>query len=129
MRKPQFLASALLLLAVSTQAQHRFVGGSDTWMGSIVAVNDQTREITLKAAFSNETQTFTGVLKTGLRVRRRDGSETTLQMSELSLGSTEAAYYARKTRKVGGKKEKYFEIYRLDPVYIFHHEPIREQRP
>ena len=120
MRKSPLAVGAFLLLATCLQGQHRTLDGCDTWTGSVISVDDQTRQITLEAITGSDTQTFTGVLKKGLRVKRRDGSETELKMSEISVGSFKDAFYTQKTRKVAGKKEKFYEIYRLEPVYIMH---------
>lgn len=116
MRNSLLAVGAFLLLATCLQGQHSAGTGYDAWTGWVISVDSQTRQITLKAINASETQTFTATLKKGLRVKRRDGSETELKMSEISVGSLREAFYTQKARKLDGEKEKFYEIYGLDPV-------------
>ena len=85
----------------------------DTWTGEGTHLDDATRQITLSYRKGDKSESFVGVLKDGYKVKRKDGSEHELKVSEIPLGSRLTVYYNIRTRKVGGKKEKYNEIISL----------------
>jgi uncharacterized protein YdbL (DUF1318 family) len=85
----------------------------DTWTGEVVAVNDDTREVTLRYTKGKKTQTFIGELVPGYKVRLKDGSTRELRVSEIGLGRRIKVYYMERTRMVNGKKSKYCEIFRM----------------
>jgi hypothetical protein len=88
----------------------------DTWTGVVSATNDDTREITLTYAKGDKTQTFTGVLQGGYKVKANDGTPHDLKVSEIPLGTRLKVYYMPREHKVEGRKVKYYEIIRLVSV-------------
>ncbi len=61
-----------------------------------------------------KSETFTGVLKDNYQVKMKDGSMKELNPSALPKGTRLIVFYQAKTKKVGGNKVKYYEIFRLD---------------
>jgi opacity protein-like surface antigen len=112
---------AFLLLAACAQAQHGTAGNGyfppgysgDTWTGTVTSANDDTREITLTYVKGDKQETFTGVLKAGLKATRRDGSQTEWKPSDIPIGSRIIVYYMAQSKKVEGKKVKYYEIFQF----------------
>ncbi len=108
----------VIFLTVSAVAQHGtapqgyFPMGynGDTWSGTITAVNPDTREITLIYNGKNKEETFTGVLKSGY-TRTKDGKPFEVPMADIPVGYYMVAYYMPETKKVDGKKTKYYEIF------------------
>ena len=121
MHKLIFGLSICMFFPLLTHAQHGtaengywpmgFVG--DTWTGVVSATNDDTCEITLTFTKGDKTQTFTGVLQEGYRVKSNDGTPHVLKVSEIPLGTKLKVYYMPKEHKVEGRKVKYNEIIRL----------------
>ena len=119
MRKPLFATGVLLLLAASLHAQHGTASSGyfppgysgDTWTGTVTSTNNDTREITLTYTKGDKTETFTGVLKTGLKATRRDGTQTEWKPSDIPIGTRVVVYYMAQTKKVEGRKVKYYEIF------------------
>lgn len=85
----------------------------DTWSGEVTSTNDETREITLTYTKGSKTETFTGVLQEGYKVKLKDGTSHELKASGVSKGTHLMIFYIQKTRKDGDKKIKYYEIFRL----------------
>lgn len=85
----------------------------DTWSGEVTSTNDETREITLTYTKGSKTETFTGVLQEGYKVKLKDGTPHELKPSEISKGTHLMVFYTQRTRKDGEKKIKYYEIFRL----------------
>jgi len=85
----------------------------DTWSGEVTSTNDDTREITLTYTKGSKTETFSGVLQEGYKVKLKDGTLHELKPSEISKGTQLMIFYMQKTRKDGDKKIKYYEIFRL----------------
>jgi len=87
---------------------------ADTWTGEVSAVNETNREITLVYAAKKKTETFVGVLQEGYKAKRKDGTLAELKVSMIPPGTPMRVYYMAKDRKVGGRKEKFYEIFRID---------------
>jgi hypothetical protein len=85
----------------------------DTWSGEVTSTNDETREITLTYTKGSKTESFTGVLQQGYKVKLKDGTSHELKASEVSKGTRLMIFYVPKIRKDGDKKVKYYEIFRL----------------
>jgi len=119
MRRLLFVTGALLFLTATAQAQHGSAGSGyfpqgysgDTWTGTVTGTNDDTREITLTYTKGEKTEIFTGLLKTGLKATRRDGTPTEWKPSDIPVGTRIVVYYMAQTKKVDGKKVKYYEIF------------------
>ncbi|HKV05345.1 MAG TPA: hypothetical protein VJO53_09595 [Candidatus Acidoferrales bacterium] len=118
------LITAALVVSAPALAQHGsardgyyplgYVG--DTWTGTVTSTNDDTREITLTYTKGDKTESFTGVLQSGLKAKRRDGSETEWKPSDIPLGTRIVVYYMAQTKKVEGRKVKFYEIFRFTSV-------------
>jgi len=78
----------------------------DTFTGTVVSTNSETREITL--SYTNpkngKTETFIGVLQEGYTLKFKDGTLHELKPSEMKVGKEFKVYYLCATKKVGGKK-------------------------
>lgn len=116
------LAFCLLLILISRSlAQHGAAPdgyyppgySGDTWSGEVTSTNDDTREITLTYTKGAKTETFTGVLQEGYKVKLKDGTLHELKPSVITKGTYLMVFYMQKTRKEGDKKIKYYEIFRL----------------
>jgi hypothetical protein len=88
----------------------------DTWSGEVTSTNDETREITLTYTKGTKTETFTGMLQEGYKVKLKDGTPHELKPSEISKGTHVMVFYRQKTGKDGDKKIKYYEIFRLQTL-------------
>jgi hypothetical protein len=86
----------------------------DSWAGEVAKTDDETRTITLTFTKGNKTETFTGVLKKGFRVRMSTGAIQELKPSELAPGRWITVFYTEKTGTIDGKKTTYNEISRID---------------
>jgi len=69
--------------------------------------------ITLTYTKGPRTETFSGVLQEGYKVKLKDGTLHELKPSEISNGTHLIVFYMQRTRKDGDKKIKYYEIFRL----------------
>jgi hypothetical protein len=115
-------AACIFLVAGVLHAQHGtapdgyfpigFAG--DMWTGEVSAVNNANREITLVYTGKKKTESFVGVLQQGYRVKLKDGSLAELKFSMIPVGTRLRVYYMAKDRKISGRKEKYYEIFRID---------------
>ncbi len=122
MRSVVCAAWLLFLLAGDLRAQHGTAPNGyfpmgyagDTWTGEVSAVNDDNREITLVYKSGKTTEAFVGVLQQGYKVKLKDGSLAELKVSTIPTGTRLRVYYMAKSRKVNGKKEKFYEIFRME---------------
>src|SRR5712671_4780248 len=82
MNKFAFTFCLVLILLSRARAQHGsaadgyypFGYAGDTWSGEVTSTNDDTREITLTYNKGSKTETFTGVLQVGYKVKLKDGT-------------------------------------------------------
>ena len=124
MTRLQFACCLLLALASPGFAQHGEAPngyyppgyGGDTWTGEVTATNDATREITLMYTKGSKTETFTGVLREGYKVKLKDGTPHDLKPSEIAPGTRIKVFYSQKTKKDADKKVKYYEIFQFELV-------------
>ena len=86
----------------------------DAWSGAIVATNDSTREITIKYEYKGKSETFTGVLNEGYKVKMKDGTSHELSVGEMLIGTRIRVFSKTKEQVVGGKKVKINLISRID---------------
>jgi hypothetical protein len=122
MRHMAFAACILLAVAGLLHAQHGEAGNGyfpigyagDTWTGEVSEVNDDTREITLVYDGAGKTETFVGVLQHGYKAKLKDGSLTEVKVSLIHIDRRMKVYYMAKERKVSGRKERFYEIFRID---------------
>ncbi len=121
MNKFAFTFCLVLILLSRARAQHAsaadgyypFGYAGDTWSGEVTSTNDDTREITLTYNKGSKTETFTGVLQVGYKVKLKDGTSHELKASEVLKGTHLMIFYMPKTKKDGDKKVKYYEIFRI----------------
>lgn len=122
MRQIGLAACILLVMTGLLHAQHGEAGNGyfplgfagDTWTGEVSAVNDDTREITLVYSAPKRTETFVGVLQQGYKATLKDGSLAEVKVSMIHPGRRLKVYYIAKDRKVSGRKEKFYEIFKID---------------
>lgn len=122
MRHMAFAACILLALADLLHAQHGEAGNGyfplgyagDTWTGEVSEVNDDTREIALVYNGPRKTETFVGVLQQGYKAKLKDGSLAEVKVSLDPYRRRMKGYYMAKERKVSGRKERFYEIFRID---------------
>jgi hypothetical protein len=115
-------AACLFLVAGVLHAQHGTAPNGyfpmgyagDTWTGEVSGTNDASREITLVYNGSKKIETFVGVVQQGYKVKLKDGSESELKVSMIPTGTPLRIFYMARDRKVDGKKEKFYEIFRID---------------
>jgi hypothetical protein len=87
---------------------------SDSWAGEIATTDDAARTITLTFTKGNETETFTGILRKGFKVRMSDGTIQGLKPSQLAQGRWITVYYTEKKITIDGKKTISNEIFKID---------------
>jgi len=80
----------------------------DTFSGTVTAVNDSSRELTLTYTdnANKKSETFVGVIADGYVARWKDGTAHPLKPSDLPVGTKVKVYYMTKQAKVDGKKTK-----------------------
>jgi hypothetical protein len=116
------LAVCLLSLGVSLNAQHGTAPNGyfpmgyagDTWTGEVRALDDAKREITLLYKGKKGDETFVGVVQPAYQVKLKDGKLAELKLGMIPLGTRLTVYYMAKNRKVDGRKEKFYEIFRIE---------------
>jgi hypothetical protein len=121
MKKLILTVAIVLLASCVLEAQHGSAPNDyyppgysgDTWTGVVTSVDDHSREITLTYTKGDKTETFTGILKQGYKVKSKDGSEVELKPSEIPTGVRLTVFYSTQTKKVDGNKVKVYEIFRL----------------
>ena len=94
------------LLTNAVYTQKRSTPFGDIWTGEVVATNEITREITIKHTDKNKTETFSGILEEGYKVKMKDGSLRELRVSEIPPGTRIRVSYKTKQQVVGGQKMK-----------------------
>ncbi|HEY6805649.1 MAG TPA: hypothetical protein VI306_18870 [Pyrinomonadaceae bacterium] len=96
----------LLLLFTATSAQKTQTMVGDMWKGSVVAVDSQTREITISYPNKSKTETFKAILPQGYQMTMSDGTQHEVQMSEVVIGSNVRIFAKAKDENVNGVKTK-----------------------
>lgn len=112
----RLLISAVLacLVAHFAIAQKRSTILGDAWIGDVVSINADRREITIEFKDKNKTERFSGVLVEGYKVEMKDGSSHVLDMSEIPIGVHVRMFCKSKNQDVAGRKVKVNKIFRLD---------------
>lgn len=82
----------------------------DTCTGEVIAVNEDTREITLTCTEGDETRTFVGVLGKRYKVKIKGGSKQAVKMVDLPGKRVEAAYLPKSEMDVNGVKVEAHEV-------------------
>ncbi len=120
MKKFFFISAFLLLFSQAVFAQKGTAESDyypagysgDVWMGVVTAVDETAREFTLTYKKGDKEQTFVGVLQKGYSVKKPDGTDYEIKMSDL-MGLKLRAYYITKTKKVDGVKVKTNEVFQI----------------
>lgn len=116
------LFSFISLAVASLEAQHGTAStgyfpmgyAGDTWTGQVSVVDEAKREITLVYKSQKGDETFVGVLQPGYQVKLKDGKVAELKLGMIPIGTRLRVYYMAKSRKVEGRKEKFYEIFRME---------------
>jgi hypothetical protein len=84
----------------------------------VTAANDTAREITLsyKDAKHNKVETFVVVIPKRFKLPLKKGGDAEVVPSMIPLGTRLIVYYEPRSRKVNGKKEKYYEMIKMNPA-------------
>jgi hypothetical protein len=116
MKRALVASLGILILASSVICQKASTILGKTFTGVVVSSNEATRELTLSYTDTgtNNTETFSGVLKEGYMVRLRDGTRRELLMSDLKPGLRVRIIYKEKSENVGGQKVKLATIISVD---------------
>src|SRR5688572_4428463 len=111
----RILAAGVLTLvfASHTLAQKKLTPFGNTWTGEVVAVNIETREVTIKSTAKGETETFVGTLAEGIKVKSDGGSRKELRVSDIVPGTRISVFYKTKQQDVGRHKSGIHSIYRV----------------
>lgn len=118
MRRMLLVVLVATLLANAVNGQKQTTPFGDAWTGEVVATNDATREITLRHSDKNKTETFSGVLEAGYKVKMKDGSLREPKVSEIPPGTRIRVFY--KT------KNKVNQIHKVDFLGIDEYTKLRE---
>jgi len=124
MKSIRSLVIALLVLVSPAFAQHGTAENGyypsgyqgDTWTGSVVSANEQTREITLSYSKNGKSETFVGVPEDGYLVHEHNGPTRPLKMSDIPVGRIIKVWYKTETKKVDGRRVKVNTIFLIDAV-------------
>ena len=105
----------LMVVLHGTASNDYFPPGyaGDTWTGEVSAVDEAKREITLVYKGKKGDERFVGVVQQGYQVKSKDGKVAELKLTMIPLGTRFTVYYMAKNRKVEGRKEKFYEIFRM----------------
>jgi hypothetical protein len=121
-RAATFLLLSCSLVAATTFAQHGSAESGyfpatyagDTFSGKVTAVDDASRTVTLEFSAPNKkTETFTGTIEKDYVARWKDGTNHTLQPSDIPIGTQLKVYYMPREVKVDGKKMKVSTIIQI----------------
>jgi hypothetical protein len=99
----------------------------DAWTGEVIATNDSSREITIKYRDKGKSETFTGVLSEGYKIKMKDGTSHDLSVAEIPVGTRVRVFSQRKDQDAGGKKIKINLITRIDFPGVDEFSRLREQ--
>lgn len=116
------LTVCLLLMVESLKAQHGTASNGyfpmgyagDTWTGEVSALDEAKREITLIYKGKKGDEAFVGVLQQGYQMKLKDGKAAELKLGLFPPGTRLTVYYMTKNRKVDNRKEKFYEIFRME---------------
>ena len=99
---------------VSVVAQKKGTLMGDIVIGEVTAKDEATREITLTYAGKEGTETFSGFLVDGYKLRMGEGSLRELNLGELVPGMFIRMYYKTGNAKVGGHEKKINKITKIE---------------
>lgn len=93
---------------------YRQIGQQNTWTGAVTSTNDAERTIILSCVHDKKTETFTGTLPEGYKVKMSDGTIQDLKPSELAPGRRITLYYTRTTETYFGRNTQLNQIFWID---------------
>lgn len=88
----------------------------DTWTGEVISADDNTREIILRYAKKDKTETFVATFPEGFTVTMRQNPQYKLKPSDIPLGTRVMVFYLPKTKKMNGTKVKFNEVFNIKTV-------------
>ncbi len=112
---------------VPVAAQKKGTLMGDIVIGEVTAKDEATREITLTYAGKEGTETFSGFLVDGYKLRMGEGSLRELSLSELVPGMYIRMYYKTGKAKVGGQEKKINKITKIEVLGSDKYFRIRNQ--
>jgi len=119
-------ALLVLLLTNAGYAQKRTTVFGDTWTGEVVATNEATREITIKHTDKTKSETFSGILEVGYKVKMKDGTLREVNVSEIPPGTRIRVFYKTKQQDIGGQNVRVNNIYRVNFLGIDEYTRLRD---
>jgi len=105
---------SLPILLTATIAQKRTTILGDAYTGKVVAVDANTREITIEYPDKTQSKRLSAILPEGYKVTRGDGADHEVQMEDFKLGRLVRIFAKSKEETIAGRKTKVFRIFRLD---------------
>lgn len=99
----------------------------DIVIGEVTAKDEATREITLEYKGKEGTESFSGFLVDGYKLRMAEGSLRELNLSELVPGMYIRMFYKTGNGKVSGQEKKINKITRIEVLGNDKHFRIRNQ--
>ena len=99
----------------------------DIVIGEVTAKDEATREITLTYPGKEGTESFSGFLVDGYKLRMAEGSLRELSLSELVPGMYIRMFYKSGSAKVGGQEKKIYKITKIEVLGNDRHFRIRNQ--
>lgn len=102
------------VLGESSVEGYRQIGHQDTWTGEVASTDDSSRTITLTCLSHGKTESFSGTLPEGYKVRMSNGAIQELKPSQLPAGMRLTVYYISRTEKYFGKEWPSNQIFWID---------------
>ena len=97
---------------VVAQKKDTFIG--TMVIGEVAGTAPDTREITIKYPGKEGTETFSGILADGYKLKMKDGSSRELKIDEITPGIRVKVLYKTKHENVGGQKKKINRIFSIE---------------
>jgi hypothetical protein len=108
-------------------AQKKSTIFGDIVIGELTGMNETTREITIKYPGKEGTETFSGILTDGYKLKREDGSAGDLKLNEILPGMRIRVFYKSGHVKVSGQEQKVNTIHRIDFLGKDEHVRLRNE--
>src|SRR5215510_3281456 len=104
--KASLLTAVMVLcsLTVFVVAQKKSTIAGDIVIGEVNAIDDATREITIKYPGKQGTEIFTGNLSSGYKVKMLDGKAREIKVSEIPPGAWVRVFYKSGDETISGSR-------------------------
>ena len=114
--KASLLTAVMVLcsLTVFVVAQKKSTIAGDIVIGEVNAIDDATREITIKYPGKQGTEIFTGNLSSGYKVKMLDGKAREIKVSEIPPGAWVRVFYKSGDETISGSRKKVNKVSRID---------------